>query len=282
MPSRGLVFVDDFCRHAGLDRATVERLLREGKVEGGYGEAGRPIGLFDDALPGREQLLAWGLTPRHEYSPDELRADGPSAEGATAVRHRDARPSWTMQFGRATPVVTVLSGVEAVPWAAKVWPCYDTAFGDFADYETWRSDLFERHAGRDGYRLAVACENDSIIGFAWGYVGQRGQYWSDLAWDALPGDVASQWIGGHFEFVELAVLPTHRGRGLGQELHDRLLDDVRRRCLLSTSDDQDDPAVRLYLRSGWQRVGTLRPGVQVMGLDRRTPPQADDADPPVR
>lgn len=169
---------------------------------------------------------------------------------------------------RAAPGVTVLTGVEALPLAAKVWPCYDTVFGDFADYETWRSELFERHASRDGYRLAVAVEGDIVAGFAWGHVGQRGQYWSDLAWAALPGAVASQWIGGHFEFVELAVLPAHRGRGLGQELHGRLLDGVRRRCLLSTSDDPDDPAVRLYLRLGWQKIGTLRPGVQVMGLDR--------------
>lgn len=37
------------------------------------------------------------------------------------------------------------------------------------------------------------------------------------------------------------------------------------RCLLSTNDDASDPAVRLYLRAGWQRLGQLRPGVQVMG-----------------
>lgn len=152
--------------------------------------------------------------------------------------------------------------------AGRVWRCYDEVFGDFADYETWRSDLFEPHSLRDGYRLAAAVDDDQVIGFAWGYIGQRGQYWADLVHDALPAEVVTQWVGGHFEFVELAVLLEHRGAGLGRALHNRLLEGVKRRCLLSTSDDPDDPAVRLYTRCGWRRLGRLKPGVQVMGLDR--------------
>lgn len=164
--------------------------------------------------------------------------------------------------------IRLLTGSGALPLAANVWACYDQVFGDFADYATWRSELFERHAGRDGYRLAAATiDADQVIGFAWGYVGQRGQYWSDLVHDALPREVVEQWVGDHFEFVELAVSPGHRRNALGQALHDRLLDGVKRRCLLSTSDDPEDAAVRLYTRSGWRRLGTLRPGEQVMGLD---------------
>ncbi len=164
--------------------------------------------------------------------------------------------------------VRVLTGGEALALADRVWPCYDQVFGDYSDLATWRSDLFERHAGRDGYRLAVHANGDLVTGFAWGYVGQRGQYWADLVHDALPRGLAETWVGGHFEFVELAVLPGHRRGGLGQALHDRLLDGVHRRCLLGTSDDPGDPAVRLYARSGWTKLGVLRPGVQVMGLDR--------------
>ena len=165
-------------------------------------------------------------------------------------------------------MIRVVCGSDALPLAASIWPVYEQVFGDFADVETWRSDLFDRHAGRDGHRLAVAsADEEQVVGFAWGYVGLRGQYWSDMVDQALPQDVASVWVGGHFEIVELAVLPTQRRQGLGQALHDQLLDGVRRRCLLSTNDDANDPAVRLYLRAGWQRLGRLRPGVQVMGLD---------------
>lgn len=169
------------------------------------------------------------------------------------------------------PPITVLTGVDAVPLAASIWSCYDAVFGDVADYDTWRNDLFERHASRDGHRLATAFEGDRVVGFAWGYVGERGQYWSDRVAEALPPDVADTWVGGHFEVVELAVRADHRGRGLGGELHDRLLEGVGGRCLLGTSDDPRDPAVRLYRRRGWQALGTLHPGVQVMGLVRARP-----------
>lgn len=169
--------------------------------------------------------------------------------------------------GRLEPRIRSLSGAEALPLADRIWPCYDAVFGDVADYAAWRSDLFERHAGRDGYRLAIATADDQVVGFGWGYVGRRGQYWSDLVHDALERQVAERWVGDHFELVELGVLPAYRRRGLGRALHDRLLSGVHRRCLLSTADDPDDPAVQLYLRAGWRRLGALRPGVQVMGLD---------------
>ncbi|MEU4198021.1 GNAT family N-acetyltransferase [Kribbella sp. NPDC026611] len=161
--------------------------------------------------------------------------------------------------------IRLLGGVDALPLAEQVWLCYDAVFGDSADFDTWRSDLFERHAARDGYRLAIAADEGRVVGFSWGYVGQRGQYWSDLVCKALPRELADEWVGNHFEIVELAILPSHRQRGLGQALHDRILEGVDRRCLLSTSADGNDPAVRLYLRSGWRHLGMLRPGVQVMG-----------------
>lgn len=164
--------------------------------------------------------------------------------------------------------ISVVTGDDALSLGATVWPCYDKVFGDVSSYEAWRSDLFERHARRDGFRVGLARHDDHVTGFSWGYIGQRGQWWSDTAAEALPPEVAAQWIGGHFEFVELGVHPTYRGHGVGQALHDRLLDGVRRRCLLSTNDDDRDPAVRLYLKNGWERLGSLQPGTQIMGLDR--------------
>lgn len=168
---------------------------------------------------------------------------------------------------------------EGIRLAALIWPCYDEVFGDFDDFRTWNDDLFARHATRSGYRLVVAvdgaavavdgaaepADRAAVAGFGWGYTGERGQYWTDLVCDALPGSVTDEWVGGHFEFVELAVAPPYRRRGLGRRLHDTLLEGVSRRALLSTTDDLADPAVRLYLGSGWRKLGVLRPGTQVMG-----------------
>lgn len=166
--------------------------------------------------------------------------------------------------------VRSLGGDEALSLAADVWTCYAQVFGDFADYATWRSELFDPHTAREGYRLVVATEPEdhTVLGFSWAYVGQRGQYWPDRVLAVLPPDVGQSWVGGHLELVELAVLPGHRRTGLGQRLHDTVLAGVSRRCLLGTTDDPDDPAVRLYRRSGWRTLGLLGPGVQVMGLDR--------------
>jgi ribosomal protein S18 acetylase RimI-like enzyme len=155
--------------------------------------------------------------------------------------------------------------VAGVELAQRIWPCYDEVFGDFSDFETWRADMFARHATRGGYRLIVVTDGTVVAGFSWGYIGERGQYWADLVAGALPGRVAEEWVGGHFEFVELAVSPKYRHHGLGRRLHDALLDGVSQKALLSTTDDPADPAVRLYLSSGWRKLGLLRPGTQVMG-----------------
>ena len=172
-----------------------------------------------------------------------------------------------MTADRRTATPVLVCGEAALPLAAKVWACHQQVFGDDPDRATWHEDLFERHVRRERHRLAVFLDSGTVTGYGWGYVGHRGEYWADLLGDALPAEVASAWVGGHFDLVELAVLATHRRRGLGQALHDCLLAGLSGRCLLSTSSDPDDPAVRLYRRSGWTSLGTLRPGRQVMGLD---------------
>ncbi len=152
-----------------------------------------------------------------------------------------------------------------------VWPLYNAVFGDFAARETWQQETWDRHRGRDGFRLATAYdepgEGGSLLGFGWCYLGERGQYWSDLVVRTLPRDVTDEWVGGHLEVVELAVAPAARGRGLGGRLLDLMVADRgARRGLLGTSADEDDPAVRLYRSRGWRALGRLSEGVHVMGL----------------
>jgi hypothetical protein len=67
--------------------------------------------------------------------------------------------------------------------------------------------MFARHAMRNGYRLVVVMEDAAVAGFSWGYLGERGQYWADLAAGALPDRTADEWVGGHFELVTLGVAP---------------------------------------------------------------------------
>jgi len=154
-------------------------------------------------------------------------------------------------------------GSAADRWASLVWPVYRHVFDDLPDERTWRADLWDRHCARAGFRLATATLDGDLVGFAWGYTGQRGQWWSDQVDAALP-DLAHL-VGGHFELVELAVLPHARGTGSGTGLHDLLLRDLpHANALLSTSPDPDDAGHRLYTRRGWHVVGHLPWGAAVM------------------
>src|ERR1700722_6702421 len=90
------------------------------------------------------------------------------------------------------PEVRRYGSTAGIGLAGRIWPCYDEVFGDFDDFRTWSDDLFTRHAVRSGYRLVVATEGSAVAGFGWGYIGERGQYWTDLVCDALPGSVADE------------------------------------------------------------------------------------------
>lgn len=163
--------------------------------------------------------------------------------------------------------IDVLDGNGAAAYAPPVFALYDTVFGDFPDSNSWQEQMYDRHRVRDDFRLAVAVDEDRLLGFAWGYRGARGQYWSDLVARTLPA-AAAEWIGDHYEVVELAVDPARRRRGIGRRLHDALLDGLAGRALLGTSADDADPAVRLYKSRGWRTLGLLDREHQVMGIER--------------
>ena len=144
----------------------------------------------------------------------------------------------------------------------EVWKA---SFGPVDDVVGWRETVWDRHRTRAGYRLTTAYDGDRLLGFSWGYTGQPGQFWSDFILDRL-GPAVAGWVGGHFELVELAVIPDGRGRGVGGTLHDQLLAGLpHERALLGTEDDPTSPAVRLYRSRGWQRLGKQSPRDQVMG-----------------
>lgn len=162
-------------------------------------------------------------------------------------------------------MVVTLSGAEATGLDPEILEVWTAVFGEIEDADEWRASVWDRHRSRAGFRLVTAREDERMLGFAWGYTGERGQYWSDFVSREV-GQSVDEWIGGHFEFVELAVMPEARGRGIGRRLHDALLAELpHERALLSTSSRADDPAVLLYASSGWASLATYGEGQQVMG-----------------
>jgi hypothetical protein len=79
LTGRGGVLIADFCLNTGLDRATVENLVRTGRLEGGLSTKREPMYsgiIFDDALPSRNELVAMGVSVRDDYDPQALRYGG--------------------------------------------------------------------------------------------------------------------------------------------------------------------------------------------------------------
>ncbi len=141
------------------------------------------------------------------------------------------------------------AALAAVYAAAFGAPGYDEGHDDVRRFI---DEQLPVHSTRAGFRLAEATVDGRTAGFAYGYTGHRGQWWSDRVAARAPAALADEWVGGHFEFVELAVDPAFQGRGLGTLLHDNLLAGLpHRKALLSTYQD-DRPAPRLYRRLGWQ------------------------------
>lgn len=149
----------------------------------------------------------------------------------------------------------------------EVFGVYDAVFGDQPDEAAWRVGIWDRHIVRNGFRLARAYDGPGLVGFGYGYTGQRGQWWTDQAARVLGPEVAEEWLGGHFELVSIGVLDDARRRGVGRGVLARLCAGLtQERWVLMTTADADDPARHLYAREGWQVIGPgLRDGQVILG-----------------
>jgi ribosomal protein S18 acetylase RimI-like enzyme len=116
-------------------------------------------------------------------------------------------------------------------------------------------EILPRHATRDGFRFLVAEEEGMLAGFAYGYLGEPGQWWHDIVAAAMTAEQRQRWVApGHFEFVELHVRRDLRRRGIGAALHDALLDGLSSRTAVLSTQTDNDPALALYRGKGWQLV----------------------------
>jgi ribosomal protein S18 acetylase RimI-like enzyme len=149
----------------------------------------------------------------------------------------------------------------------ELWRVFDVVFGDWPSFDAWRSEIWERHSSRAGFRVARAYVGDQLVGLAYGYTGQPGQWWTDAVAQVLDPGVAEDWLGGHFELVSIGVLAEARGLGVGRELLRRITADLPHdRWLLMTTSDAADPARQLYASEGWDVIGPgIGTGRVVMG-----------------
>ena len=214
------------------------------------------LGELRDELPAGRVLLVGHAATR--FALDHLLTGRPLETALDAPFSWQA--GWEYVVGEQLPQVDLLDGPAACAHLAELTDVYRAAFtapGYDEDEEAitrFRDSQLPTHAGRSGFRLVTVRDGDALLGFAYGYTGEHGQWWTDQVIAAVPGDLANTWLGGHFEIVELAVVPAAQGRGFGAALVESLLLGLpHERALLTTYVD-DRPAPRLYRRLGWTRL----------------------------
>ncbi len=148
-----------------------------------------------------------------------------------------------------------VSREEILRWLPAILDIYAQVHGLDAQARAAREEIMRRHFGRRGYRGLIALDRGRLVGFAYGYTGDPGQYWYDKVWAAMTPQQRAQWLEPeHFEFVELAVHPQWQGQGIGGRLHDLLLEGRPELVALLTVRADNAPALHLYRSRGWEVV----------------------------
>ena len=128
-----------------------------------------------------------------------------------------------------------------------------------------RRGIIAAHLERQGLRAVVALDGDRMVGVAYGYLGRAGQWWHDRVQEALPPELAQEWLTDAFEVCELHVRPELHGTGIGRDLLASLLQGVDARTAVLTTPDADTRARRFYRAGGWV---DLRRGLRFAGDPR--------------
>jgi ribosomal protein S18 acetylase RimI-like enzyme len=133
-----------------------------------------------------------------------------------------------------------------------------------------RYSIMERHAGYAAFRAVLVTGNGTLVGFAYGFHGEGGQWWHDLVSQAVARgrgrQAAEDWLADSFEIAEVHVLPSHQGQGTGLAMMRQLAAGRPERTAVLSTMDAETRARRLYrglgftdLLSGFAFAGTDAP-----------------------
>ena len=134
-----------------------------------------------------------------------------------------------------------------------------SALGPGALSDEWAAERLPRHAARAGFVFLVARAADgSVAGFAYGYDGARGHWWSDQVARSLSAAQRAEWLDRpHYEVAELHVLPGVQRHGIGSTLLAYLLTrQPHDRAILSTQTGSRK-ARDFYAKNGWQELAAV-------------------------
>ena len=151
---------------------------------------------------------------------------------------------------------------------------YQAAMGVSAIQLPGRRTIMAAHSANPAFRaIAVTAPpgaNDGgpgpgsgvepIIAFAYGFHGDRGQWWHDLVHSALTAasgpTAAARWLDDSFEVAEVHVRPEHQRRGIGRCMLFELTGGRAERTAVLSTMDSKSPARRLYRNLGFADLVT--------------------------
>jgi ribosomal protein S18 acetylase RimI-like enzyme len=123
----------------------------------------------------------------------------------------------------------------------------------------WVGETLPRHAQRDDFVFLAAREPRAIVGFAYGYTGAYGQWWTDLVAGAMEEETRRAWLDPpHFEVVELHVRPAYQRRGIGSRLLAELLARQPHDSAVLTADPLRPQPLPFYSKHGWRKLAEVQ------------------------
>jgi len=123
-----------------------------------------------------------------------------------------------------------------------------------------RRELMLRHAGYSQFRAVHAQDVDSglVAGFAYGFHGERGQWWYEAVWAAIKHssgpDRAASWLANCLEIAEVHVHSDQQRAGIGTRMLMMLTSGRPERTAVLSTPDRDTTARRLYRRLGFSEL----------------------------
>lgn len=105
----------------------------------------------------------------------------------------------------------------------------------------------------EGATVLAAIAREAIVGFLYGYTFRRGNWWPEKVGPLIIATDHEHVMASAFELVELAVLPSHQGQGIGSELMRYQFErQPQTHVLLSTNADPGNRAISLYWHHGFE------------------------------
>ncbi|WP_106848204.1 GNAT family N-acetyltransferase [Blastococcus sp. Marseille-P5729] len=98
-----------------------------------------------------------------------------------------------------------------------------------------------------------------LVGFAYGYRAQPGQWWADEVARALElpaSDRSRDWLADAFELCEIHVSPHAQGHGLGRALLRAITGSQPARVIILSTPSGLTKAARLYAAEGYRSVAS--------------------------